>query len=168
MDETKVVHMFGQARIKLADPKAVLPLLLEFVGAGHQLVFAAVKNICKLCRRDRLADRIRNRFTVEFLQLGLVVEGIDVRRPAHHKQKNNRLGPWHEMRFARAEGIEGVDERRRFGCRGLSLQPPKSAQGERAKSGPHSAQKVAPRAVARTGEHSNSILFSARKGKREL
>jgi hypothetical protein len=73
----------------------------------------------------------RNDLAVEFLQLGFVVEQLELARPARHEQKNDALGLGREMRRQQGQWVCPPIEHRRVRRNGLVAAQQRS-QGQRA------------------------------------
>ena len=89
IDQCDIIHMFCHMRKKVADPSSGLAMLSKGIGACHQFVFAAVKNVCVSSRFDGFANRVRHGHPIQALQGGFVVESVDLGWPTHHEQKDD-------------------------------------------------------------------------------
>ena len=142
MNDAEVIDVLSDLRIQLTDPEAGLAVLRKLVGAAHQLVFAAVEDVREFRRVDGLANRVRHGLPVKLLKLGLVVERVDVRRPADHEEEDDGLGARREMRRTRGEGIERIEIDGGFAS-GLRLEPPQRAQRNGSEARTHLVQEPA-------------------------
>jgi endonuclease/exonuclease/phosphatase family metal-dependent hydrolase len=102
LDETEIVHDRGRVWHQIADPGARLAVLCELELRGHE------REGC-LHRRHRrqplpLPNGRRKVAAGDFRELGLVVEEIEVRRPARLKQVDDTFGARGKMRQARRPG----------------------------------------------------------------
>ena len=105
--------------------------------------------------QHRLLDRVRHRLAVQLLQLGLVVEGVDLRRAADHEEEDHGLGRGLEIRRARREGVQRIEPP---GLRGAArLQQGQRRERQPSKAGPRLREKVAPRAIVTAEEHARTI-----------
>ena len=101
----------------------------------------------------RLPQGSGQRLAVQPLQLGLVIERIDLRRPADHEQEDHRLGPRREMRRPRREGLQRINHRplsRRSRPQLLSQQ---SLERQRAETGAKLAEESSSRTVTASVIH---------------
>jgi hypothetical protein len=90
---------------------------------------------------------------VLFLQQWLVIERVDLRRPADHEQEDHRLGSRLEMRRPRREGLQRIDQRW-LACRGgPQLLTPKCLEGQHSEPGPELAKKSPSRTIAINVSH---------------
>ena len=98
----------AEVREQVADPLAALAVLLELPLRPDDAALVLLAAAAERLDRDRLA--------VEAVELRLVVEGIDVARPAVHEQEDDalRLG----RRSAAASGASGL----------ANLRPPSAAR----------------------------------------
>ena len=117
-------------------------MLRKLVRAAHQLVFAAVEDVREFRRVDGFANRVRDGLAVELLQLGLVVERIDVRRPADHEEEDDGLGARREMRRTRGEGVERIELDGGL-AGGWCFEPPQRAQRDGSEARTHLVQEPA-------------------------
>jgi len=107
MDHAQIVHVNRNVRKQFARPQATLPVLLPAKGRAHQFAQLAAGHFLGL------RYTAGNVAAVVLLQLRLVIERIDVARPAHHEQEDHPLGSWSEMwhagrqRMCRCGGFRG-------------------------------------------------------------
>ena len=87
------------------------------------------------------------RLSAEPLQFGLVVERVDLRRPADQVDKDHRLGSRREMRRARRERAERIDHRLRGRRSRHRLLVQQCLECQRAEAGPELGKKSASRTV---------------------
>ena len=144
MNKANVIHVSRHVGKQFADPHPVLAVLRKLERAGHQLRFATVKDIGEFRRLDSFLERVRYRFAVEFLQFRFVVERVNVRRPADHVEENHRLRLGREMRQARSEGVERINQGTAECGLGASVLTQQRAKRQRAKSCTGANEKIAP------------------------
>ena len=114
MSSTHVAR-FGK---QVGDPLARLAILLELPLGPDDPPLVLLAAPAEGLDGDRLA--------VERIELGLVVERIDMAGPAVHEQKDDALGLGGELRRL---GRQRVDERRHaVGRHGLTVQKPFGSQ----------------------------------------
>ena len=89
LTHAQLVGVLGQLGEQLGDPQAALAVLAETPRRAQQL--------------GRWARGPADRLAVVGGQLRLVVEGIDVRRPALHAQEDDALRPRREVRLLRRQ-----------------------------------------------------------------
>ena len=120
MDEAEVVHAFGHVRKQFADPMPLSPCCCEFPGRVQQVA-----------GRGELHARLgeRQRLAVVAVEKRLVIERIDVRRPALHEQEDDPFRPGWKVRRLRAP----ADRRSRRRCRQLP-HPPAARPGPASRS----------------------------------
>src|SRR4030095_4035142 len=126
---------FGE---QLRDPHPAGAVLRPFEWASEQLVFAALEDIGMARILQRLFYRLRHGFAVELLQLGLVVESVDLGRASHHEQEDHALRLWREMRRTRLKRIYRID----FDFR-LALQLHQRMHCHRSKAAPECGKEIA-------------------------
>ena len=97
MQEGDVVDTATDVRKKIADPFATLPITLEVPLGSDDATLVALAATAEGLHRDRLA--------VQGVELGLVVESIDVARPTIHKEEDDALGLGGIMRSLGLLGI---------------------------------------------------------------
>ena len=129
MDERHVVHMPRHVGQDVGDPRAALAMLLPAEGRFEQLAAGREKSGLRIAARQHLPAAL--------LQLGLVVEGIHVRRRARHEKPDDGLRARRENRDF---GQERID--RGGGARLLVQQ---RGQRERAEPLPDLLEKFATR-----------------------
>ena len=105
-DDADVVDNLLLPRQQLAHPLAALAVAVELEHGAVRL------ELLVLQLRDRLALGVRlgHRLIVEFGELGLVVEGFEVRWAAGHAEEDHALGLGGEMRQAGQAVITGRRE----------------------------------------------------------
>ena len=89
LDEAEVVDELGDVREQVAHPRARLAVLAELPRAGEQVAGLGELH-ARLGERQRLARVAREQ--------RLVVERVDLRRPAVHEAEDHPLGAWLEVR----------------------------------------------------------------------
>ena len=100
VDHAEVVHAPGQMREQLADRDPALAVLPEPERRAEQ--------IPRLARHHpRLGER--QGLAVVALQERLMVERVDLRRPAVHEQEDDPLRAGREMSLARRQRIAAID-----------------------------------------------------------
>ena len=102
---------------------------------------------------NRLSQRRGQRLAVQSLQLRLVIERIDLRRPADHEQEDHRLGPRREMRRPRRERLQRIDHRRLARRGGPQLLAQQCLERQRAETGPKLAKEPPSRTIAINVRH---------------
>src|SRR5713101_8225992 len=95
-DEANVVHLLGELRKEIADPSAALAVLLELPWRLEQIEGLA---------RDDLGALEGQRPAVVAREKRLIVEGVDLRRAAVHKEEDHTFGARGEVRRLDGEGI---------------------------------------------------------------
>ena len=88
--------------------------------------------------------RVGHGLAVELLQLGLVIERVDLRRPADHEEEDDRLGLGGEIRLAGGEGIERIDGEG-FDVGGARFLAEERFEGEGAEAGAGAREELASR-----------------------
>ena len=94
VDETNIVHTLGSVREDIAYPLAALTKLVETKWRREQ-------PILRVAQRFSI-DNLRP-LTFILLDVGLVVECIDLRRSTRHKQLNDMLGLCRKVRSLRCQ-----------------------------------------------------------------
>lgn len=89
VDEAQFVDMLCGMGHEFADPHARLSVLLEGKGAFEDQVIATVKDVCMAGGIEGIAERGRNCFTIEFIEKGFVIEGIDLGGAPDHEKENH-------------------------------------------------------------------------------
>ena len=90
LDETQVVRHAGGVRQQFAEPRARLAVLLELEhGPGQRQRGLIARHACQTLA---LTHRVRQLFAVFLVQQRLVVEQVDLRRPAAHEQVDHAFG----------------------------------------------------------------------------
>ena len=124
LNEGDLVHDGREMRQQLRQPDTRLAVLLEFVVcAEHSRVLADLR------QADVLQNFFRHLLTVAFDELRLVIEQVEVRRPARLEEINNVFGLGFEMR------AEGCGSSGAFVGRGEKLFVQQRSQGQRAHAG---------------------------------
>ena len=100
MQEGDVVDTATDVREKVADPFPTLPITLEVPLGSDDATLVALAATAEGLHRDRLA--------VQGIELGLVVEGVDVARPPVHEEEDDALGLGGIMRSLGLQGIRTV------------------------------------------------------------
>ena len=101
MDEAKVVDLFPDVGEKFADPLATLAVLFEI---PERLEKFALTLLAEGLFAN--SDKIEG-LSISFDELGLVVERVDVRRPARHEKKDHPFCSRRKTRCLRGEGVSG-------------------------------------------------------------
>jgi hypothetical protein len=113
------------------------------------------------CEAPALDERVRNRLPAKFLEVGLIVEKLELAWSAGHEQVNDALGPGSMMARPRGERIAGANGGRSGPARAiagtglLARQDVAIARQERRQCGRTEAQaainkKVAPRSLKKS------------------
>ena len=97
-DDREVVGAVGDLREEVRHLDARLAVALGFPRGAHDISVVV---------EDRALDRHRHRFSVQFGQGGLGVEGVDVRDAAGHVAEDDVLGLGLERALAGGFGAEG-------------------------------------------------------------
>ena len=87
-DDADLVGDAGDVREQVGDLLARLAVLLEFDERPARLEHG----VLKLGELLPLGERLGERLAVELLQLGLVVEALELRRAARHAEVDHPLG----------------------------------------------------------------------------
>ena len=118
-DEAEVVGDRGSMREHIAHPRAALAVLLELLIVAEQ-----VDSVARAHEREALAfdEAGGDGLAVEFVELGLVVEELELTRAAGHEEVDDALGLRSVMRLLRGVRIGGwrglvLGEQRRQGDR---------------------------------------------------
>ncbi len=128
LDEAQVVGNLGRVRQQIAQPGAALAVLLKLERRTDQ---RQARLVARHAGQTLLAANFgRQLGTVLFVQQRLVIEQVDLRRPAGLKQKNDPLGFRREVRPLRRGGGR------------LRLQ--QLRQGDAAQAQAKAAQEVTP------------------------
>ena len=109
VDEGDVVHVGRDVWKEIAHPLTALAVLLELPLGADDPALALLATAALGLHVDRL--------TVEAVELRLVVERVDLARPAIHEEEDHALGFGREVRRL---GRERIGERR---ARGTSRLP---------------------------------------------
>ena len=84
-DDSQIVHVLRNIRIPIGNPKPALPMLFERSLRCHQRI------VRRAHRRNHFAEGRGHRLPVQFLQLRLRIEQIDVAWSALHEEPNDGL-----------------------------------------------------------------------------
>ena len=109
MDETQIIHMPRHLGKEFAHPASAVPVLTKLPRRlHHALVRAAIAGV-----RHRARIIERQLLPVVLFQAWLVIERVDLTRPALHEEEDDALGPRREMRCPRRQRIHPHRIRRR-------------------------------------------------------
>ena len=106
MDERHLVDVLRHPREDVRAPRSALAVLRETERRLHQPADGVLKE-------TGCVVEVLQRQPVPFLQLGFVVPGIDVGRPAVHEQVDDRLRPSRKVPVPRSQRIRCRRRRRR-------------------------------------------------------
>ena len=119
-DDRHLVNMLSGVLENLADRNAAFAILLEFVRRRKEV---ARRTFCpQIAARQRLAGH--------FLELRFWIERVNVRWSTVHKEVDNVLRPWLEMRFLRQQRIAGLARFAGGQIRQRESSEPHAATGE--------------------------------------
>ena len=93
LDDCELVHLQGEVRQGIGTPLSGLAVLLEFSPRCQQ----------RLLLDSASANFDVDRLPIAFLQLGFVVEQVEVRRPAVHEQKDAAFRFGDKVRLLRGQ-----------------------------------------------------------------
>ena len=129
LHEREVIRQTGQRRIHVADPLAVLPVLLERVRRAQQFGMPLDER-----QPPALDELLRARLVVQLVQLRLVVEQVQLRRRTGHVQVNDVFDLARQRRQMRCHRVGGARSR------------PAHQRAKRQRAEPHLAppQEMAP------------------------
>ena len=135
-DDGDVVGDFSQVWQQLRDLRAGLPPLLEVVRRAQQLGRPLDEG-----KALALNHLFRDVLSIVLLQLGLVVEQIDLRRSAGHEEVNDAFRLGCEVRRLGSERVNRIHGRRRLLSQGVAVQ--QAGERGRADAEPRLAKEMA-------------------------
>ena len=108
-----------------------------------------------------LDERVRNRLAAELLKLGLVVEQLELARPAGHEQVDHALGPGRKMAGPRRERVASASRGR--AARSNLASGSQCCLPRRQRDRPPEAMTVRPHQAPRRSRRKNGAAsFAAR------
>jgi len=132
-----IVDALGDVRQPIGDPQSALAVPLPFARGGEHRRFELSHG------RDHAFESRRQRLAGELIDHRLVVESIDMARPAFREQEDHALGPrgemrqlWHMRRAARGSS-ERIITKDRIGLQQLR-------KSQRSEATPAAQQHLAP------------------------
>lgn len=140
VDEGDVVDAGGQVGKEIADPLAALAILLELPLRPDDATFVPLAAAAERFDRHGLA--------IEFVELGLVFEGIDLARPAVHEEENYALGLGRKMRRLGGQRVGELRLCRMGGPAEKAVLREQSRQRQSGEAGARLPKEFAARAAA--------------------
>ena len=89
-DKRQLVHNAGRVRQDITDPCTTVAMLSELSTSSQEIGSMAAVHERKPFAFQKT---LRHRFAAQLIQHGLVIEHIQLRGPARHKQKDHPLRP---------------------------------------------------------------------------
>ena len=99
-DHAKIIRVLSNVRKEVTDRESGLAIVLELPRAGENLADAI-----ELSGLD--VHELAWILSIVLVQHRLGVEGVDVRHPTVHVEKDDAFGPWLKMRTAWFQGVKG-------------------------------------------------------------
>src|SRR5438128_1740398 len=129
-EDANLVRDPANVRKEFRDFLTALTPLLEFTKRAARLQF----RVLQLSQLLAFGERLRERLAVEFLELGLVIETFQMRRPARHAEVNDALGPHRKMGRVDRPFPAGGGGRRRGRAQQLWIEQTGKRQAAQAES----------------------------------